>query len=89
MSDCVSVFLTSCVLLLAVCLRAVSPKELSSFAGPLLSTNLTSLNVNEERLSIVVEMVMGGDGSLQESDVYRARVRNHAKLAYTLVRWSE
>lgn len=46
-----------------------------------LSTNLTSLNLNEERLSIVVEMVVAADGSLQESDVYRARVRNHAKLA--------
>ena len=50
-----------------------------------LSTNLTSLNHNEERLSVVVEMVMGADGSLQNSDVYRARVRNHAKLAYNSV----
>jgi ribonuclease R len=50
-----------------------------------LSTNLTSLNLNEDRLSIVVEMVMGEDGSLQNSDVYAARVRNHAKLAYNSV----
>src|SRR5450759_3715712 len=49
-----------------------------------LSTNLTSLNFNEDRLSIVVEMVIGVDGSLQDSDVYQARVRNHAKLAYNL-----
>jgi ribonuclease R len=42
-----------------------------------LSTNLTSLNFNEDRLSIVVEMVIGTDGSLQDSDIYRARVRNH------------
>jgi exoribonuclease-2 len=47
-----------------------------------LSTDLTSLNFNEERLSIVVEMTVGADGSLQDSDIYRARVRNHAKLAY-------
>ena len=47
-----------------------------------LSTNLTSLNLNEERLSVVVEMVIGADGSLQGSDVHRARVRNRAKLAY-------
>ena len=47
-----------------------------------LSTNLTSLNLDEERLSIVVEMVLGEDGSLQSSDVYAARVCNHAKLAY-------
>jgi VacB/RNase II family 3'-5' exoribonuclease len=50
-----------------------------------LSTDLTSLNLNEERLSIVVEMVIGADGSLQDSGIYRARVRNHAKLAYNSV----
>ena len=50
-----------------------------------LSTDLTSLNVNEDRLAIVVEMVIGVDGSLQGSDIYQARVRNHAKLAYNSV----
>lgn len=50
-----------------------------------LSTDLTSLNINEDRLAIVVEMVIGVDGSLQDSDIYRARVRNHAKLAYNSV----
>jgi VacB/RNase II family 3'-5' exoribonuclease len=50
-----------------------------------LSTNLTSLNFNEDRLSVVAEMVIGADGSLQDSDVYQARVRNHAKLAYNSV----
>jgi ribonuclease R len=50
-----------------------------------LSTNLTSLNFNEDRLSFVVEMVIGPDGSLQDSNVYQALVRNHAKLAYNSV----
>lgn len=50
-----------------------------------LSTNLTSLNFNEDRLAIAVEMVIGADGSLQDSDIYGARVRNHAKLAYNSV----
>jgi exoribonuclease-2 len=50
-----------------------------------LSTDLTSLNPNEDRLSIVVEMVISVDGSLQDSDIYRARVRNHAQLAYNSV----
>ena len=50
-----------------------------------LSTNLTSLNFNEDRLAIVVEMEIGADGSLGDSNVYRARVRNHAKLAYNSV----
>ena len=50
-----------------------------------LSTNLTSLNFNEDRPAIVIEMLIGVDGSLQASDIYRARVRNHAKLAYNSV----
>lgn len=50
-----------------------------------LSTNLTSLNFNEDRLSVVVEMEVDGDGSVQNSDIYMARVRNHAKLAYNSV----
>jgi len=50
-----------------------------------LSTNLTSLNLNEDRQAIVIEMVIGADGSLQDSDIYRAIVGNHAKLAYNSV----
>jgi VacB/RNase II family 3'-5' exoribonuclease len=50
-----------------------------------LSTDLTSLNFNQNRLAIVVEMAVGADGSLQDSDIYRAIVRNHAKLAYNSV----
>ena len=55
-----------------------------------LSTDLTSLNVNVERLAVVVEMVISADGSLQDSDIYRARVRNHAQLAYgSVAAWLE
>ncbi|HEY3345898.1 MAG TPA: RNB domain-containing ribonuclease [Anaerolineaceae bacterium] len=50
-----------------------------------LSTDLTSLNFKEDRLALVVEMVIGADGSLQGSDLYQARVCNHAKLAYSSV----
>ncbi|MBE3117672.1 MAG: RNB domain-containing ribonuclease [Candidatus Atribacteria bacterium] len=50
-----------------------------------LSNDLTSLSLDEERLAVVVEMVIGADGSLQGSNIYRARVRNHAKLAYNSV----
>jgi exoribonuclease R len=49
------------------------------------STDLTSLHLNENRLSIVVEMVIGADGSVQDSHIYRARVRNDARLAYNSV----
>jgi VacB/RNase II family 3'-5' exoribonuclease len=50
-----------------------------------LSTGLTSLNLNEDRLSIVIEMVIKMDGTLQSSDIYRALVHNKAKLAYNSV----
>jgi exoribonuclease-2 len=50
-----------------------------------LSTDLTSLNYASDRLAIVIEMVLAGDGSLQSSDLYGATVRNHAKLAYNSV----
>jgi VacB/RNase II family 3'-5' exoribonuclease len=50
-----------------------------------LSTDLTSLNYESDRLAIVIEMVLAGDGSLQRSDIYRATVRNQAKLVYNSV----
>jgi exoribonuclease-2 len=50
-----------------------------------LSTGFTSLNYNEDRLAIVIEMVIDFDGSLQESDIYLATVKNKAKLAYNSV----
>ncbi len=54
------------------------------------STDVTSLNFNQERLAFVIEMVIGADGSLQDSDIYRAWVYNHAKLAYnSLAAWLE
>jgi len=50
-----------------------------------LSTNLTSLNEHEERLAIVMDMVVASDGSVTKGDVYRARVHNKAQLAYNAV----
>jgi exoribonuclease-2 len=50
-----------------------------------LSTDLTSLNYESDRLAIVIEMVFAADGSLQGSDLYGATVRNRAKLAYNSV----
>ena len=46
-----------------------------------LSTDLTSLADQQDRLSIVVEFVVSSRGDLKASDVYGARVRNRAKLA--------
>jgi VacB/RNase II family 3'-5' exoribonuclease len=50
-----------------------------------LSTDLTSLNYDSDRLAIVIEMVIAEDGTLQSSDLYGAMVRNRAKLAYNSV----
>ena len=47
-----------------------------------LSTDLTSLSDQADRPAIVIEMVIGPDGTVQASDIYAATVRNHAKLAY-------
>ena len=50
-----------------------------------LSTDLSSLNLHEDRLAIVVEIVISDDGTVTSSDIYRATVRNRAKLAYNSV----
>src|SRR5213593_1553933 len=50
-----------------------------------LSTDLTSLGEGQRRLAIVVEMVVGPDGRVGDSAVYRAVVLNRAKLAYNSV----
>jgi exoribonuclease II len=47
-----------------------------------LSTDLTSLAEGQDRLAIVIEMVIDKDGEITASGVYRARVRNQAKLGY-------
>ena len=55
-----------------------------------LSTNLTSLNLNKDRLALVIEMDLDADGSLLNSTVYRAFVCSHAKLAYNnIAPWLE
>jgi exoribonuclease-2 len=50
-----------------------------------LSTNLTSLNENEDRVALVIELTVRQDGSVAQEDVYRALVHNHAQLAYDRV----
>ena len=50
-----------------------------------LSTNLTSLHEGQERLAVVVDMLVAADGTVSESNIYRALVLNHAKLTYDAV----
>jgi VacB/RNase II family 3'-5' exoribonuclease len=55
-----------------------------------LSTGKTSLLENQDRLSMVTEFVVGGDGRVTSSDVYRAVVSNRAQLQYnSLGAWLE
>ncbi len=50
-----------------------------------LSTDLTSLGEGQVRLALVIELGIEADGALAEAEIYRAVVRNQAKLAYDSV----
>ena len=50
-----------------------------------LSTDLTSLGEGEDRLAVVVEMIVTAGGTVRASEIYRALVRNRAQLAYNAV----
>jgi exoribonuclease-2 len=50
-----------------------------------LSTNLTSLAQDQDRICVVIEMTVEANGMLGASSIYRAQVRNRAKLAYRSV----
>ncbi|NYF89032.1 RNB domain-containing ribonuclease [Tunturiibacter empetritectus] len=50
-----------------------------------LSTDLTSLNEDEDRMAVVVEFVVDSEGKVQDTAIYRAQVRNRAQLAYSHV----
>jgi VacB/RNase II family 3'-5' exoribonuclease len=50
-----------------------------------LSTDLTSLGEDQDRLAMVIEMVVTPEGAVTDSEIYRAMVRNRAKLAYNSV----
>lgn len=59
-----------------------TPARVFPMLPPRLSTDLTSLNADADRLSVVVEYTVAADGTLETDDVYGARVRNHAHLVY-------
>jgi len=48
-----------------------------------LSTDLTSLNQDADRLALVVDMAVAPDGSIASGGIYRAMVRNQAQLTYS------
>jgi VacB/RNase II family 3'-5' exoribonuclease len=62
-----------------------TPAQIFPMLPERLSTDLTSLNAAVDREAIVVDLVVDDAGGVTASDVYRAVVRNQAKLAYNSV----
>jgi exoribonuclease-2 len=50
-----------------------------------LSEGITSLNENEDRVAIVIEICVDSTGTASDGKAYRALVRNRAQLAYNSV----
>jgi len=67
-----------------------TPAQIFPMLPERLSTDLTSLADGQDRLAIVIELAVGADGALGASAIYRAMVRNRAKLAYNgVAAWLE
>jgi VacB/RNase II family 3'-5' exoribonuclease len=47
-----------------------------------LSTDLTSLNANQDRLVVITEMTLAPDGKVKNIEIYRGLIKNHARLSY-------
>ncbi len=62
-----------------------TPGDIFPMLPERLSTNLTSLNFDQDRLAVVVEMLVESDGTVKSSTIHTALVRNKAKLAYDSV----
>jgi exoribonuclease-2 len=54
-----------------------------SMIPEVLSTDITSLNEEQDRLAMVIEFVVSASGELKSEDIYRGVVRNKAQLTYS------
>ncbi|MBF0362356.1 MAG: RNB domain-containing ribonuclease [Oligoflexia bacterium] len=63
--------------------------EIFPLLPPKLSNDLTSLNLNQDRMSLVIDMNIDmnilHEGKIKSSNIYQAIVKNHAKLTYNSV----
>lgn len=67
-----------------------TPAKIFSMLPEKLSTNLTSLGENEDRLSMVVKIQINQAGEIENSSIFQAIVHNYAKLTYNAVgEWLE
>src|ERR1700722_213433 len=62
-----------------------TPAKIFSMLPEKLSTNLTSLNENEDRVSLVVKIQINPKGDIESSSVFQALVHNYAQLTYDAV----
>lgn len=62
-----------------------TPTKIFPMLPEKLSTNLTSLNENEDRVAVIMEIDVDETGFVQASTLYQGHVRNKAKLAYNSV----
>ena len=70
-----------------MCIRdsVYTPTRVFPMLPERLSTNLTSLNPEQDRIAMVISYTVGPDGTVEDGTMRRARVRNYAKLAYNSV----
>jgi len=62
-----------------------TPAEIFPMLPEQISTDLTSLNLNQDRLAIIVKMLVNENGAIEESIIDNAWVRSHARLTYNSV----
>lgn len=59
-----------------------TPTKIFPMLPERLSTNLTSLNPDQDRLALVFEGLLSSTGELQDYSIYQSYVHNYAQLAY-------
>lgn len=62
-----------------------TPAKIFPMLPEKLSTDLTSLNENEDRIAIIIEIHVDREGNIKNGLIYRAMVHNHAKLNYVMI----
>ena len=61
------------------------PRRVIPMLPEKLSNGLCSLNPDEDRLAMVCDMIVDGDGSIEAYQFYPGVIRSHARLTYTEV----
>lgn len=62
-----------------------TPAKIFPMLPEKLSTNLSSLNENEDRAAMVVKIQINQMGDLENASIFQSLVHNHAKLTYNAV----